>query len=356
MLVRLSSTRRACAAGGVVAVLVAVASLVSYGAGLRRPVAALNPGVAPVGAKTACIYPRQTISILDQLQQVVGRTYDCVIVYNDAAPDWNGWEQPWFTVQKDEDLNWANWVKAAAGRKLVIGQNMVPDGVPADWAARGAAGEYDAHARTLAENLVSAGLGDSIIRLGHEANGTWKNDKVGTTTKDQKAWRTYWARIAGVMKSVPGASFRFDWNISAWYRDIPLENYYPGDDAVDIVGIDFYDGSPNPRQTYANADDRWQTQYDWVSGPAEVIAFADRHHKPLSIPEWGLVKPTDGGAGDNPTYIDNMAALVRDNNVSYEAYWVNDSSMILPLSSDVPRSLAAYRAHFGTGGDAAGGP
>ena len=50
-----------------------------------------------------------------------------------------------------------------------------------------------------------------------------------------------------------------------------------------------------------------------------------------------------------------MAELVRDNNVSYQSYWVNDTSTILPLSADVPRALAAYRSQFDEGGDAVGG-
>jgi hypothetical protein len=354
MFARLSVSRRACAIGGVVAVLVAVGSLTRYEIGPRRPVAVPNPGLAPVGPKTPCIYARQTVSILDQVQQVLGRTFNCSLVYNNAAPDWNSWATPWFTVLADQDHNWANWVKAGTGRMLIVSQSMVPDDVPKDWAQRGAAGEYDDHARVLASKLVAAGLGNSIIRLAHEANGSGTQDVLGTTAKDQKAWRTYWARMAGVMKSVPGASFRFDWTIAAWNRDISFDNYYPGDAAVDIIGIDFYDSFGTRRQAFANAGDRWQTQYTWPSGPGELLAFAGRHHKPLSIPEWGLVKASAGGAGDNPTYIENMAALVRDNNVSYQAYWVNDQTDVLPLSADVPKSLAAYQAHFGTGGDAVG--
>jgi hypothetical protein len=355
MVAGLSVSRRACAIGGVVAVLIAVGSLTTYDIGLRRPLATLNPGVAAVGAKTPCIYARQTISVLDQVQQTLGRTFDCALVYNNAAPDWNGWATPWFTVLSDQDHNWANWVKAGSGRMLVISQSMVPDGVPKDWAERGAAGEYDDHARVLASKLVAAGLGNSIIRLAHEANGAGTQDVVGTTAKDQKAWRTYWARMASVMKSVPGASFRFDWTIAAWYRNIPFDRYYPGDAAVDIIGIDFYDSGLYRRQGFANADDRWHAQFNLSSGPGELLAFAVRHHKPFSIPEWGLVKTEAGGAGDNPTFIENMAALVRDNNVSYQAYWVNDQTDILPLSAQTPCSLAAYQAHFDVGGDAVGG-
>jgi hypothetical protein len=156
------------------------------------------------------------------------------------------------------------------------------------------------------------------------------------------------------MKSVPGASFRFDWTLSAWYRDIPLDRYYPGDTAVDIIGFDYYDSDIDGHQRFPSVDERWQTQFDWAGGPGEILAFADQHHKPVSIPEWGLMKTAKGGAGDNPTFIENIAALVRDNNVAYQGYWMNDQGDVLTLSAQTPKSLAAYRTHFRAGGDAAG--
>ena len=41
---------------------------------------------------------------------------------------------------------------------------------------------------------------------------------------------------------------RFDWNVNAGYRDIQLSSFYPGNDVVDMIGIDIYDaGMPgNP--------------------------------------------------------------------------------------------------------------
>ncbi len=56
------------------------------------------------------------------------------------------------------------------------------------------------------------------------------------------------------MRSVPGASFRFDWTINAGYRPIPFNDYYPGNDVVDIIGMDVYDFWPGPAAGPADPD------------------------------------------------------------------------------------------------------
>ena len=41
--------------------------------------------------------------------------------------------------------------------------------------------------------------------------------------------------------------------------------------------------------------------------------FAREHGKGLSIPEWGLASPADGGLGDNPFYIEKMRSFFEAN-------------------------------------------
>ncbi len=89
------------------------------------------------------------------------------------------------------------------------------------------------------------------------------------------------------MRSVPGANFRFDWTVNAVSRDIPLVDYYPGDDVVNIIGIDAYDaGLP------ADTSDRWSTLYNEPGGLADVLAFAKAHHKPLGVSRSGASRRT----------------------------------------------------------------
>jgi hypothetical protein len=230
---------------------------------------------------------------------------------------------------------------------------MIADEAPADWRARGAAGEYDAHADRLGRNLVAAGLGDSVIRLSHEANGTWTKDGLGDDPAAYDDWRTSWGRFARAMDAVPGSDFRFDWTVNAGTRPIPLDTYYPGDDVVDIVGVDVYDFWDEPVLGPAPTDPaptdpatRWAVRYAEPGGTGSVVAFAKAHDKPLSIPEWGLSAiGHKGGAGDNPMFVDGIAGIVADNDVAYQSYFqaTTDVGMLL---TDAPRSFAAYREHF----------
>jgi hypothetical protein len=149
------------------------------------------------------------------------------------------------------------------------------------------------------------------------------------------------------MRSVPGAEFRFDWTINAAYRAIPFEDYYPGDDVVDIIGADVYDFWPGPAIAPTSPAQRWKAQHEQPGGLAELIRFGRAHRKPLSIPEWGLsAVGHKGGAGDNPYFVDRIAEVVRNNPTAYQSYFESTTDVGM-LLTDAPRSLAAYRRHFG---------
>ena len=288
---------------------------------------------------------------LDEAQAfnaIIGRDVNCVLTYNDVAPDWTAWEKPWLVVHSDPNQNWAKWAAAQPGRQLIISQSLFPkteNGT--DWRHAGARGDYDEHARALARNLVAAGQGNAVIRLAHEANGDWYADNIGTSQADYDLWIKLWRREVQAMKSVPGAQFTFDWCVNAAYRAIPLASYYPGDDVVDVVGIDAYDsGIPN----VSDGATRWNTVLNRRGGVAEVLNFAKARNKPLSIPEWG-VAPTwqSYSGGDDSEYVDGIAKVVRENNVAYQSYFY--AYAWRSQLETGPRSLAAYRRHFGAAGD-----
>jgi hypothetical protein len=309
--------------------------------------AAVHTGTAHAAleSKRVCVYTQHSVSTLQSFDAMVGRDIDCVLVYNDASPDWTGWEKPWFIGHPNPDLNWAKWVAAGAGRQLIVTQNLFPSSVDGtDWRTAGARGDYESHAVALAQNLVAAGLGNSIIRLAHEANGDWYPDSVGSSTSDYQAWVQFWRNTVLAMKSVPGAHFKFDWSVNANYRNIPLDQWYPGDDVVDYIGIDAYDSGITSQLN------RWATIFSRPLGVSTVLQFAKLHGKPLSIPEWGIAPTTSSlSGGDDPGYVDGIAGVVRDNDVAYQSYfYAHDCATQLASS---PNSLAEYRLHFGAAGD-----
>jgi Glycosyl hydrolase family 26 len=298
-------------------------------------------------SKRVCAYSYHRTAQLAAFSAAVGRDISCALVYNNASPDWANWERPWFTIHGDPNFNWAKWKAAVPGRRLIITQALIPSGLAPDWRARGAAGEFEDHARALATNLVASGLGDSVIRLSHEANGTWTLDGLGNDPSQYGLWKTFWARTVRAMRSVPGADFRFDWTINAAYRAIPFHDYYPGDGVVDIIGADVYDFWSAPGLAPTSPSLRWKAQYEQDGGLGDLIRFGRQHRKPLSIPEWGLSAiGHKGGAGDNPYFVDAIAAVVRNNVTAYQSYFESTTDVGM-LLTDAPRSLAAYRRHFG---------
>jgi glycosyl hydrolase family 26 len=309
-------------------------------------VAVVFPG--PLNTRTTCVYTAGSRSALDSFDRLTGTQVNCVLLYNDANTTWSEWDRPWFADSAGGDAGWRQWLSAdRAARRVVISQEMVPDGVPPNWRETGAAGGYDRYARQLAANLVAAGMGNAVIRLGHEMNGTWYHDALGHDPAQYGDWAVYWARIVRTMRSVPGARFLFDWNVNAGYRNIPLDQYYPGDGVVDVIGVDVYDsGMPgNPSDPAA----RWARLDHEPGGLAQIVAFARRHGKPLSVPEWGVVSAADGGLGDNPAYVAGIAGTIGGNNVVYQAYFDRAVGGVMPLK-DAPRSQRLWVKYFGARG------
>ena len=105
---------------------------------------------------------------------------------------------------------------------------------------------YDSHFRTLAQSAGRPRRRDTVIVLGWEMNGITYTHRCGP---DPEAWKKYWNRIVTTMRSVPGQKFRFDFAPNRGRDAIPWTECYPGDDAVDIIGMDSYDQPPGRRST-----------------------------------------------------------------------------------------------------------
>ena len=103
---------------------------------------------------------------------------------------------------------------------------------------------------------------------------------------------------------------------------------------VDVIGIDVYDsGMPgNPRDPAV----RWTRLDHEPGGLAQIVAFARRHGKPLSVPEWGVVNASGKGLGDDPAYVAGIAAVVKNNDVVYQAYFDRPVGGVMALK-DAPQ-------------------
>jgi len=302
-------------------------------------------------SKTNCVYPDDSLAALAKLEAAAGTTFNCVLLYNTTNPTWSDWTNVWWARPPSRDTDWMAWKRAVPGRRIIITQSMVPDNAPSNWRVLGATGQYNQYATALATNLVREGLGDSVIRLGPEANDNADPQiDLGSDPSQYGDWARYWANIAQAMNAVPGAHFLFDWTVNQHVQPIPLDEWYPGDGAVDVIGIDAYDSGIG--QSGLTPSARWQKLSNESDGLNAVAAFAQDHNKPLSIPEWGLAPLSQGGAGDDPTYVAGLASIIRNHDVIYNSIFYNPRvSAVIPLTG-APLSLATYRQDIVMGVDA----
>src|SRR6266850_828110 len=210
--------------------------------------------------------------------------------------------------------------------------------------AQGASGKYDALFRDYAGVLKNYGYGHAVIRLGWEFNGDWY---PWAASKDPNSWIAYWKRIVTVMRAVPGTSFRFDWCAAGGGTNFRAEDAYPGDDFVDLIGLDVYNASWNPG--VKTPDQRWAEQLNFRNGLRWHREFAAQHKKPMTFPAWGTGTRVDGhGAGDDANFINQMSAWIDNNVVAYHNYWdyaKSDYNGKLSTGTQ-PKSGAAFIAKF----------
>ncbi|MFF8671833.1 glycoside hydrolase family 26 protein [Streptomyces sp. NPDC015242] len=241
---------------------------------------------------------------------------------------------------------WANWRREQADRLLVLNVPMLErneEGVPDHEVRRllreGAAGHYDHHFRRLAERLVELGVPDTVLVLGWEMNGITYTHRCGP---DPEAWKQYWNRIVTTMRAVPGQKFRFDFTPSRGRDAVPWTQCYPGDDTVDIIGMDAYD---QPRGM--SFDEQVKEPY----GLREHVEFAKAHGKAISFPEWGLFRN-----GDNADYMKRMLAWMDEHKPLYQTLTDYCPHGVWQCD-DNPRASEVYRSFlFGRDEDTAPAP
>ncbi|CCK29959.1 hypothetical protein BN159_5580 [Streptomyces davaonensis JCM 4913] len=332
-----SRRRLACVAATVVA-SAALASGPGFAAGAGAARAADPPAPAPavvtadedVPAFGAYLdYGSRGVARIDELSQWLGGAQ--LRVGHTYLPG-----DRWSNIEGAPDFleTWANWRRERADRMFVLNVPMlerneerVSDAQVRLLLRQGAAGVFDHHFRRLAQRLVELKVPDTVIVPGWEMNGITYTHRCGP---DPEAWKKYWNRIVTTMRSVPGAEFRFDFTPTRGRDAIPWTQCYPGDDTVDIIGMDSYD---QPRGM--SFDEQVKEPY----GLQEHVDFAKAHGKPISYPEWGLFRN-----GDNAEYMRRMLAWMDEHKPLYNTLtdycphgvWQCEDN---PESSEVYRSV-----------------
>ncbi len=260
-----------------------------------------------------------TLATHTSFEQWLGRSVPVTTDYIDYK---GGWQKDFIDSQLWLAQPWGKWAKKTPNSRLVLGVPMLESQNTAQF-SQGANGAFDVYFRSLAENLVKNGLGDSVIRLGYEANcntiGPWQ------ATDNPAGYIKLYRHEVGVMSSVPGAAFAYDWTVCNGLQNghalNTFDSFYPGNDVVDIVGMDIYD--VKWMDPGATPQQRWDYAYSRRLGIGEFLQFAASHGKAVSYPEWGLYRPGDNfaGGGDNPYFINKMDELIKSTNPVYQSYF-----------------------------------
>lgn len=239
----------------------------------------------------------------------------------DYIPYGGGWDKDFEGSNSWLVSPWGSWVKQG-NRRLVLGVPMLENSNYGQF-DQGASGQFDKYFTDLANNLVSNSLGNSIIRLGYEANcdtiGPWQ------ATDNPAGYKNLFRHEVSVMRSVQGSSFLFDWTVCNGLQNgkalTSFDSFYPGDDVVDIAGMDIYD--VKWQDSRATPQSRWNYLFSRSLGINELLSFSRAHSKAVSYPEWGLYRPGDNfaGGGDDPYFIQKMALLFSNTQPLYQSYF-----------------------------------
>jgi hypothetical protein len=189
-----------------------------------------------------------------------------------------------------------------------------------------AAGDYNSKFYDLGKLLVKDGLGNTIIDLGREMNGTWYEWSVHRAPSSQPdAYIHAWRQIVTTMRSVPGQHFKFVWTL--YPTGTSAAASWPGSAYVDYIGTDIFDWYGGPDRTYPHTasgaldhEEKWQQILTTEPGGLNwTAAFSRATGKPIIIPEWGLDFHTFGGQ-DDPQFITNMMAWMKAHH-AIGLYW-----------------------------------
>ena len=202
--------------------------------------------------------------------------------------------------------------------------------------AQAAVGAYDDKYLAMARQLVAVNEDqDQIyVRLGWEFNGLgWNSSSaVGQAGEYAAAFR----KFVDICRSVSDR-FVFEWCPNIGKTDMSAETAYPGDDYVDVIGIDFYYNTAWHNPDGALAFEHFVRQDYGLQWHQD---FAAEHGKPTAIAEWGL-------NSDSPEFVRLVAQWAENHDMVYANYWDSNAAFPGQLSEgQYPQAAAAFLEAF----------
>jgi hypothetical protein len=138
-----------------------------------------------------------------------------------------------------------------------------------------------------------------------------------------------------------------------------IGKYYPGDDVIDIIGVDPYDNGQSLGSGFIDDDKAWEKflgAYDPATGSVQGIAgfrdFAIAHGKKISYCEWGATCQNENYMPDgsnNSYYVPKMVEWFKGlgDLLVYENYFNGPQKhKVYPKTNCQPLVSDAYKAAY----------
>lgn len=278
----------------------------------------------------------------------------------DLSTVW-GPRETWYDIGGGgDDINLTGWFSGAfadqapAGYALALSWPPIANEShsierdPEIW-TKTAAGEFDHYYRNFARKLGRFveifNMSPVVVRIAWESNGLKYPHSI--TDPYIAEWKTTFARASDFLREhVPGVVI--DWSsIKKGKTAASNAELYPGDDHVDIVGVDYYDAWPGAASERAWERQARRTRKGGPWGLQSWLDFARAQGKKLSLPEYGIRADLKrGGGGDNDVYVRMIYAFIESNHgdIAYENYFNMGKPGQKVFPEDLnPAASAAYR-------------
>jgi beta-mannanase len=205
------------------------------------------------------------------------------------------------------------------------------------------AGAFDPYIDRAALEAANSGR-TLLVNLAPEMNGSWFNYGAGINGDTPRLYKAMWRHVVSIFRDAGADNVRWVWspNVYGNGRIKPFAPFYPGDEWVDVVGLDGYNWGHSWKTAWEGFDHIFQPSY---------AAMLRLTHKPLIISETACAER----GGNKASWISNMGrllltrmprirAIVWFNRVK-ERDWKISSS---PYAEAAFRRLVAARLFDGT--------
>ena len=194
-------------------------------------------------------------------------------------------------------------------------------------------GEHDDYIRSYAVQVRDWG-GPLALRFAHELNAPfypWSVGVNGNRTRDAVA---AWRHVRRLFQD-EGADVTWVWSVNVSGADtVPYEDLFPGDDQVDWLALDGYNGGS------ALPWGGWRSPEELFGDDVEALHELGDH--PVVLTEVGSAE----AGGDKAAWVRSLFAFAREQRVSGLVWFDYRKEADWRVSSS-PETLAAFRSRAG---------